>query len=105
MTNEQPYGILYADGTLQVESDDRKLRIILSHIIVIDEVEKAETYRSKYFVKDGIEWQQTTYSTNYSSVERFIEAIRNADDFTLAIRDIDEQKKNEGPAGSRNVSL
>lgn len=99
MTNEQPYGILYADGTLQVESNDRELRIILSHIIVIDEGKKIENYRSTYFVKDGFEWQQTTESANYNSAEHFIEAISYADDFTLAIRDIDEQMKNEGAGG------
>lgn len=95
MTNNYLYGILNADGTLQIESNDRGLRIVLSRIICVDEGDKVETFRSTYYVKDGFEWQQATNSENYKSTKDFLNAIRNADDFTLAVRDIEQQKNGE----------
>ncbi len=103
MITEELHGILNADGTLQVESNDRELRIYLSRIKIIDEGKVVETYRTTYYVKDDLEWQQTTDGENYDSPGVFLAAIRNAPDFAQAIRDIDEQKKARGLAGSRNV--
>ncbi len=87
------YGIVNADGTMQVESNDRELRITLSHIRVIDEDGRCvEAYRSTYYIKDGKEWQQALNSANFKSSDDFLDAIRYVEDFTLAVRDIEQQK-------------
>ena len=93
MTKEPLYGILNADGTLQVESNDRKIRIVLSHISVFDEDRQIDAFRSTYYVKDGFEWQQALNSANYNSTNDFLDAIRYSDEFMLAVRDIEQQTK------------
>ena len=93
MITETLHGIMYADGTLQMESNDRGLRICLSRIMIIDEGKVVEAYRTTYYVKDGLEWQQTTYGSNFKSVDEFLDAIKNAEDFGLAVRDIEQQRR------------
>ncbi len=103
MEHNIPFGILYADGTLEVESNDRQLKITLSRLKVFQDGENVEAFRSSYFVKEGLGWASTIESANYKSAENFLEAIRASNEFSEAIRDIQEQKKNLGVAGSRNV--
>ncbi len=105
MTQDIPHGILYADGTLEVVSNDRELKIILSRAKVMQDGENVEAFRTSYFVKDGLEWERTTESANFKSVDEFLDAISNGkgSEFTEALRDIKEQKDNLGVAGSRNV--
>ena len=99
MVTDTLHGILNTDGTLQVESNDRELRIVLSRIMLIDEGKKVETFRSTYYVKDGFEWQQATNSDDYKSTKDFLNAIRNAEDFALAVRDIEQQQKGKRVGG------
>lgn len=103
MVTDTLHGILNADGTMQVESNDRELRILLKRSIIFDEGKQIEVYYTEYYVKDGFEWQKTLNSANYKSADEFLDAISTAEDFTLATRDIEQQKKERGLAGSRNV--
>ena len=96
----QPYGILYDDGTLEVESNDRQLRITLSKTKVFkDDGSQVEMFRSTYYVKDGLEWERTLNSANYNDAEDFLEAISSSEDFTQSVRDIREQQKEREAGG------
>lgn len=99
MTTDTLHGFINADGTMQVESNDRQLRILLKRSMVLEEGRQFLFYYSVYYFKDGYEWQKTTNSANYKSADEFLAAIRNAEDFTLAVRDIEEQKKGERAGG------
>lgn len=99
MVTEILHGFINADGTMQVESNDRELRIILKHSVNLDEGKYIEVYYTEYFVKNGFEWEKTLNSANYKSADEFLDAIRKSNDFTLAVRDIDEQKKGERAGG------
>ena len=99
MVNETLYGFINANGTMQVESNDRELRILLKRSVVFDEGRQLEVFYTVYYVKDGFEWQLTNESSNYHSFDEFLDAIRKSEDFTLAVRDIEEQKKGEGAGG------
>ena len=95
MVTETLHGILNADGTMQVESNDRELRILLKRSVVFDEVRQLETFYTVYYVKDGHGWQMTTNSGNFKSADDFLAALRNTEDFALAVRDIEQQKKGD----------
>jgi len=99
MVNETLHGFINADGTMQVESNDRELRILLKRSVIFDEGRQFEVFYTVYYVKDGFEWQLTSESSNYHSSDEFLDAIRKSNDFTLAVRDIDEQKKGERAGG------
>ena len=99
MVNETLHGFINADGTMQVESNDRELRILLKRSVIFDEGRQFEVFYTVYYVKDGFEWQLTNESSNYHSSDEFLDAIRKSEDFTLAVRDIEEQKKGEGAGG------
>ena len=95
MITDTLHGFINADGTLQVESNDHGLRILLKHSIVFDEGRQLETYFTEYYVKEGFGWQKTLNSANYKSADEFLDAIRNTEDFALAVRDIEQQKKGD----------
>ena len=99
MINEQPYGILNADGTMQVDSNDRELRILLKRTMVLNEGQQLEVFYTVLYVKDGFEWQKANNSVNYRSADEFLDVIRKSDDFTLSVRDIEQQQKGEGTGG------
>jgi hypothetical protein len=99
MVTDTLHGILNADGTMQVESNDRQLRILLKRSIIFEEGRQLEVLFSEYYVKEGFGWKKTLNSANYKSADEFLDAIRNAEDFALAVRDIDEQKKGERTGG------
>jgi len=99
MVNETLYGFINANGTMQVESNDRELRILLKRSINFDEGRMDENFYTEYFVKEGFEWQKTLNSENYKSADEFLAAISKTEDFTMAVRDIEEQKKGEGAGG------
>lgn len=99
MVTEILHGFINADGTMQVESNDRELRILLKRSVIFDEGRQFEVFYTVYYVKDGFEWQLTSESSNYHSSDEFLDAIRKSNDFTLAVRDIDEQKKGERAGG------
>lgn len=92
MINVQPYGILNADGTLQIESNDRELRILLKRTMVFNEGEQLEVFYTELYVKDDFEWQKTNNSVNYRSADEFLDVIRKSSDFTLSVCDIEQQK-------------
>ena len=87
------HGVLMADGTMEVVSNDRQLKIAIVKACVIQDGEVKEFYRSKYWVKDGLEWERVNESANYNSPGDFLNAIREADDFTMAVADIERQKE------------
>lgn len=93
MITETLHGFLNADGTMQVESNDRGLRILLKRSVVFDNGQVIEVFYTVYYVKEGLAWQKALNSAKYKSAEEFFDVIRNADDFTLAVRDIERQKK------------
>lgn len=99
MVTETLHGILNADGTMQVESNDRELRILLKRSIFFDEGRQLEVFFSEYYVKEGLGWQKTLNSANYKSADEFFDAIKIAEDFALAVRDIEQQKKGEMVGG------
>ena len=90
MITDTLHGFINANGTMQVESNDRELRILLKRSVFFDE---GRLFYTVYYVKDGFEWQLTSESSNYHSSDEFLDAIRKSEDFTLAVRDIEEQKK------------
>lgn len=89
------YGFLYADGTMQVESNDRELRILLKRSVMYDKGQVLEYFYTVFYVKDGSSWQKTTNTANYRSADEFYDAISKTEDFTLAVRDIEQQKNGE----------
>lgn len=97
------HGTLYADGSLEVESNDRQLKITLSRAKLFHEGERREMFRATYYVKDGFEWERTIESANYENADEFLQAISKASDFSEAVRDIQQQKDDLRLAGSRNV--
>ena len=99
MVNETLYGIINANGTMQVESNDRELRILLKRSVTFDEGRQLEVYYTEFFVKDGLEWEKTLNGANFKSANEFLDAIKKSEDFTLAVRDIEEQKKGIGTGG------
>lgn len=99
MVTETFYGFINADGTMQVESNDRGLRILLKRSTIIDEGQQLEVFHTEYYVKDGFEWQKAINSANYKSAEEFIDAISNSEEFTSAVLDIEEQRKRSVAGG------
>lgn len=99
MVTDTLYGILNADGTMQVESNDRELRILLKRTMVLNEGQQLEVFYTVFYVKDDFEWQKTNNSENYRSADEFLDAIKKSSDFTLSVRDIEQQKKGEGTGG------
>lgn len=93
MVNETLYGFINANGTMQVESNDRELRILLKRSINFDEGRMDENFYTEYFVKEGFEWQKTLNSENYKSADEFLEAISRSNDFSEAVSDITKQKR------------
>lgn len=90
---EKVYGVLMVDGTMEIISNDRQLKIAIVKSRVIQEGEINEFYRSVYWVKDGLEWERVSESQNYKTADEFLSAIEEADDFTLAVADIKRQKE------------
>lgn len=88
-----PKGIEYADGTLEVISNDKALKIILSSVKVIHEGKKIEFYRSTYFMKEDGGWQRTLESASYQTSDEFIDAISKSGEFSQAVSDIRQQEK------------
>ena len=99
MVTDTLYGLLNSDGTMQIESNDRELRILLKRSIVFNEGRQLEVFFSEYYVKEGFGWQKTLNSANYKSADEFFGAIKNAEDFAFAVRDIEQQKKGERAGG------
>lgn len=99
MVTETLHGFLNADGTMQVESNDRELRILLKRSVIFDKGQVLEVFYTVYYVKDGLTWQKTLNSANYKSADEFLTDISNCDDFTQAVRDIEQQKKGERAGG------
>ena len=97
------HGILNADGTLQIDSNDRGLRIILSSVKNIEDGRVVEAFKSSYYVNEGFGWERTLETHKYHSVEEFLKAINNSSDFTEAVKDIQQQREDLRLAGSRNV--
>ena len=93
MVTDTLHGILNADGTMQVESNDRELRILLKRSIVFDEGRQLESFYTEYYIKDGFEWQKTLNSENYKCAEDFFKALKQSENFSLAVCDIEEQRK------------
>ena len=90
---EKTYGVLMADGTMEVISNDRQLKIAIVKSTVIQDGEITEFYRSVYWVKDGLEWERVNESQSFKTKDEFLNAIDVADDFTLAVADIKRQKE------------
>lgn len=90
---EIPHGIIYPDGTLEVTSNDNGLKIILSRIKVIKDEKNVETFRTTYFVKEGLEWERTLESAIFKTSDEFLEAISRSNDFSEAVSDITKQKR------------
>lgn len=93
METDTLFGLLNADGTMQVESNDRELRILLKRSLVFDNDRAIERFYTIYYVKEGISWQKTLNVENYSSSEEFLDAIEKTSEFTIAVRDIRKQKR------------
>lgn len=98
---EIPHGIIYSDGTLEIMSNDRKLKIILSKVTIYQDGENVEAFRTTYFVKEGLEWERTLESVNYRTLNEFLEIISKVVDFSQAVIDvlnniIEERNKADG---------
>lgn len=98
---EIPHGIIYSDGTLEIMSNDRKLKIILSKVTIYQDGESVEAFRTTYFVKEGLEWERTLESANYRTLNEFLEIISKVVDFSQAVIDvlnniIEERNKADG---------
>lgn len=98
---EIPHGIIYSDGTLEIMSNDRKLKIILSKVTIYQDGENVEAFRTTYFVKEGLEWERTLESANYRTLNEFLEIISKVVDFSQAVIDvlnniIEERNKADG---------
>ena len=87
------HGFLYADGTLEVTSNDNGLKIILSRIKVIKDGKNAEAFRTTYSAKDGLEWERTLESAFFKTSDEFLEAISRSNDFSEAVNDLTKQKR------------
>ena len=92
MVQDTLHGILFADGTIQIESNDHGLRIALSRVCATDEGKNVDVFRSTYWVKDGLEWERVETSANYPNVEDFLDALRTSSDFALAVKEIELQR-------------
>ncbi len=99
MVKDILHGIINADGTMQLDSNDGELRILLKHTNIFNEEKQLEVFSTVLYVKDDFEWQQTNNSVNYQSADEFLEVIKKSDDFTLAVRDIEQQRKGERIGG------
>ena len=93
MTTKTLFGILNADGTMQVDSNDRGLRIVLSRFKNIQDGEIVETFQTSYYIKEGFGYEKTLESHNYNTADEFLQAISTAADFTEAVNDIKQQKE------------
>ena len=98
---EIPHGIIYSDGTLEIMSNDRKLKIILSKVTIYQDGENVEAFRTTYFVKEGLEWERTLESANYRTLNEFLEIISKVVEFSQAVIDvlnniIEERNKADG---------
>lgn len=98
---EIPHGIIYSDGTLEIMSNDRTLKIILSKVTIHQDGENVEAFQTAYFVKEGLEWSRTLKSATYRTLKEFLEIISKVVDFSQAVIDvlnniIEERNKADG---------
>lgn len=85
------FGVLMADGTFEVESNDRGLKIAIALVQTILNGTKQERYHTDYWVKDGKEWQKVDNGAFYNSPNEFLDLLKCAEDFSRAVADIRQQ--------------
>lgn len=90
---ERVNGVLFADGTMEVVSNDRQLKIAIVKCRIFQDGEQREIYRSEYWVKDGLEWERVNDSANYNTPDEFLDTIDGAEDFSRAVADIKAQRE------------
>lgn len=84
--NEHGYELVSNDGTM---------RLFLRRIIMMEGSMERDFYSTVMWIKEEGVWVQVSNTQNYRTKEEFINAISQAEDFTEAIAEFNNQNNNE----------
>ena len=74
----------------EVLTNDRQVKIVLSRTVsFVGEIEQT-LYTTKYYVREGSEWEQVNNGQIYPSEDAFYNAIRGTEEFSNAVREMDD---------------
>ena len=87
--------ILHENSKCEVTSNDGTMRIILvKQHAYSNEIEQTAYVSNYYLQTSNKSWERVDVSHSYRSVREFIEALANAEDFSIAVREYEEQFNN-----------
>lgn len=81
--------MVYNDG-YEAVSNDGSMKIQLRHTVVMDGSIESGFYYTVIWIKEDNGWIKTNGSKSYKTKEEFISDIRNAEEFTEAVKDYEK---------------
>ena len=90
---KKPFGIVRADGSMELETNDRQVRIMLLRVTVLRDGDLSSSYRSTYWVKENNSWLEIEHGKPYKDVDEFLDEVRQSAELSKAYAEIAEQIK------------
>ncbi len=90
---KKPFGIMRADGSMELETNDRQVRIMLLRVTVLRDGDLSSSYRSTYWVKENNSWLEIEHGKPYKDVDEFLDEVRQSAELSKAYAEIAEQIK------------
>lgn len=82
-----------ADGSMELETNDRQVRIMLLRVTVLRDGDLSSSYRSTYWVKENNSWLEIEHGKPYKDVDEFLDEVRQSAELSKAYAEIAEQIK------------
>ncbi|MBR1527004.1 MAG: hypothetical protein IJ640_10180 [Prevotella sp.] len=86
---EEPRFIRQEHGC-EVLTNDRQVKVVLSRTVSFEGEIEQTFYTTKYYVREGSGWEQVNNGQTYPSEDAFFDAIRGTEEFTDAVREMDD---------------
>lgn len=90
---QRPSKAIQSDGGLEMESNDGSMKILLKRTIIFTGNMEGESFNTALFIKEDDGWTKTNNSTPYNSIEDFVRALGESEDFTQAVKDYEYIKR------------
>ena len=85
---EKPSKLVEHTDGYEVISNDGTTKLQLLHTTLLDGSMESGFYYTKMWIKEGEGWTEVNNTQSYRSKAEFIDAIRELEDFTEAIKEI-----------------
>lgn len=85
--SEKPLKCVKHGNFCEVVTNDEQIKIVLARHVVLDAQAEQEFYATTYFIKEGDGWIKTSTQNTYRSMEEFISALSQTDEFSQAVED------------------